>query len=242
MKKHSIKFVFVLLMAGSVFAQTELFEQDLSGIHPFAGLKWNSKITQPVLGLEYTIESRSTLGFQMGFPLKDTLFATPDLDKKVESKFHSYFVNPYFMFEFLEPDNAGKFSFSVRGDYIYESTPADSNLNGFSRHSLGLGPVFSLRLHAGEKIDVIPQASYEFFYVKWKQNWVTHVNAPGDTGSFADTYFIQHDISLGANVMYHLNETQGLNFEPKVVLKTGDGLRSSDLLNVDFRIGYFLSF
>ena len=247
MKKFLIESAFVLLLAGSAFSQTELFEQDLSGIHPYVGLKWNSNITQPVLGLEYTIESRSTMGIQTGFPLKDTLFSTPGLDKRVESKLHSFFVNPYFMFEFLEPDNAAKFSFSMRGDYIFESTKADSNLNGFSRHHFGLGPVLSMRLHAGEKIDVVPQVAYEFFYIKAKRNWVTHITPPGTTsadsvGEFDDGYFIQHNVSVAANVLYHLDETQGLSFEPKVVLKMGDGLQGSDLLNVDFRVGYFLSF
>jgi hypothetical protein len=43
-------------------------------------------------------------------------------------------------------------------------------------------------------------------------------------------------------LLYRLNETQGLNLEPRIVFKLGEGRRSDDLLNVDLQIGYFLSF
>ena len=44
MKKLAMGQVFILLTAVLAFSQTELFEQDLSGIHPYVGTKWNSKM------------------------------------------------------------------------------------------------------------------------------------------------------------------------------------------------------
>ncbi|HAO98730.1 MAG TPA: hypothetical protein DCQ83_01660 [Fibrobacteres bacterium] len=245
MKKLAMGQVFILLTAVLAFSQTELFEQDLSGIHPYVGTKWNSKITQPFVGLEYTIEGRSTLGIRAGMPLKDTAFsAPPDSDKKVEAKFKSFFVNPYAVFEFIEPDNTNKFSLALRADYIYEKAPADSNLNSFSRNYFGMGPVFGFRFRAGDKFEITPKLAYEFFYTKWLLNWVTYSTTSSTTpeGHFEDDYFIQHDISVSADILYRLTETMGLNFEPKVVIKKGDGLRSTDLVNLDLHLGYVLAF
>ena len=244
-KKISLPLAFSLLTAVSAFSQTDVFEQDLSGIHPYAGLKWNSKITQPVLGVEYTIESRASLGIQMGMPLSDTMFSTlKPTDSLSASKLHSYFFNPYAVFELLEPDNNSKLAFSLRADYIFESAPSDSGRNSYRRHSFGIGPVFGYRVHANEKIDVIPQLSYEFFYTKWRRNWlgVRRTDGTYTVGVFDDDYFIQHDIKLSADVLYKLDEVQGLTAEPGIVLKLGDGRRSSDLLNIDLRIGYYRSF
>jgi hypothetical protein len=244
MKKFAMALILVQFMGVSAFSQTEVFERDLTGIHPYTGLKWNKNITQPLVGFEYTIESRTSLGMQVDMPLKDTVFSNPPAgDTYVKSsRFHSYFFNPYVQFEFLEPDNASLFSFSVRGDYVYVSPASDDSGNGFSQSSLGLGPVFALRFHAGEKLEIIPKASYEFFFTRLKMNEPTDSISSDKRGAFSDNSFIQHDISAAVNLLYRLNETQGLNFEPRIVFKLGDGRRSDDLLNIDLQIGYFLSF
>ena len=241
MKKISMASVFGLLLAVSAFSQTDLFDQDFSGIHPYAGLKWNSKITQPLIGFDYVVEGRTALGIQAGFPLKDTLFSSPGEDSVV-GKFHSVFVNPYVVFELVEPDNLSNFSFLMRADFIYESAASDDSLNGFSRSSFGVGPVFAYAFQTSDKFSLIPAASYEFYYVKWKRDWPTHRTISGNVPLYNNDYFIQHDIGLGVDAVYHLSETQGLNFEPKVVLKLGEGLLGSDLFNIQIGIGYFASF
>ncbi len=242
MKKLRMELGLVLLLAASAFSQTELFDQDFSGIHPYAGLKWNSKIMQPMVGFDYVIEGRTALGIQAGMPTKDTLFSTPAGDSLVAGTFKSYYINPYAVFELVAPDNLNKFSFLLRADYIHEGVESDTNGNGYSRNAFGVGPIFAYTFQTGEKVDWVPSASYEFFYTKWKRDWPTHVKTGASAPLYDNEYFIQHYISVGIDVAYHLTETQGLNLEPKLVLKMGEGLLSSDLLNVDVQLGYFLSF
>ena len=104
--------------------------------------------------------------------------------------------------------------------------------------------MFGYRLHANEKIDVIPQLAGEYFFTSWKRNWLGVRRADGTytAGVYDDDYFNQVDVSISADVLYRLNEVQGLTAEPKVVLKLGQGRRSSDLLNIDLHIGYYRSF
>ena len=143
MKKHSLKLActlfFSLLVVHTVFAQTEVFEQDVSGFRAYTGLKWNPKIMQPLLGAEYTIEGRTSLGIQTGMPLSDTMFSAPDTALHLStSKVHSYFLNPYAEFEFLESDVNNKISLALKAEYIFESAPTDSGRNNYRRHSFGI--------------------------------------------------------------------------------------------------------
>jgi len=232
-----------LFWAVPAFAQTELFEQDESGIHPYAGLKWNSKIAQPLLGFEYTLDGRLTFGADVGMPLQDTAFSNPGTDSLIASSFHSFFLNPYFQVDLLEPGHSGDLSFSVRGDFIYQNTLSDPHGNDMHSSGFGIGPVLAYRFKIGDQTEFIPKVSYEFLYSRWIRNWVTYDNGPGNPpGHYDDEYFLQHDIALAAGWVYWITETQGLNFEPKALLEFGDGLRKSDWVNVQLQIGYLLAF
>ena len=66
------------------------------------------------MGLEYTIDGRTTFGFDYSKPLKDTL--------TFDDKLKAYTINPYAIFEFIEPDNLKTFSFALRADFIHENT------------------------------------------------------------------------------------------------------------------------
>ncbi len=233
----------LLLSAVSSFSQTELFEQDVSGIHPYAGLTWNSKIAQPMLGFEYTLDGRLTFGVQAGMPVKDTAFSKPTGDSLIASGFHTYFFNPYLQVELLEPKEGRNLSFSARGDFIYENTPSDPHGNGIVRSGFGIGPEMAYRFRAGDQTDIIPRISYEFFYARWKRNWATYNNGPGNPpGHFDNEYFLQHDFRAGIDWVYWFTETQGFNFEPGALFQFGDGLRRSDWVNVGVQAGYLLAF
>jgi hypothetical protein len=228
---------FVLLATVSGFSQVQLLEQDVSGIYPYAGVKWNSKITEPLVGFDYIIEGRTLLGLQASKPLADTLQI---------SGLKTYLVNPYAIFEFIEPGNLTVFSFAMRGDFVYEDvTRPDSNYNTFERTSYGLGPILALRYQTSERVTIIPEASYELFYVKWRGVWLNAPNPnppPATLPAYTKDSQIWHEVSGGINLLYHLNETNALNFNPKVVFKLGPGHQSTDLLNVDFTVGYCLAF
>ncbi len=247
----------VLLAAASAFSQVQIFEQDLAGIHPYAGVNWNSKIIQPVLGFEYSIEGRTSMGLMAAKPLKDTL-AIPGVK--------AFLVNPYIAFEFIEPGNLTLLSFSLRADYIFEDVyksqdsltmdsltglpPTVANVNSFSRSSYGVGPVFALRFQTSDKITVIPEAAYALYFVTWRWTRLgqldTTKNPPVLLPPSGKNSNIWHEISAGVNVLYRFNEAQGVNFEPKVVIKVRPGLskgeQSSSLVNAEIRLGYFVSF
>src|SRR3954468_23541139 len=105
----------LLLMFGiPAFSQVQLFEADVSGVVPYLGVKWNQGITEFQGGAEYTIDGRTTLGFSGSKPLKDTL--------SFDDKVHGYTINPYGIFEFIEPDNLKTFSFAIRADFIHEDS------------------------------------------------------------------------------------------------------------------------
>ena len=103
----------VLSTALPVLSQVQLFEAEVSGLVPYVGFKWNSGITEMVGGLEYTIDGRTTLGFDYSKPLKDTLSFDPQLKE--------YSINPYGIFEFIEPDNLKTFSFAMTRSDWYAS-------------------------------------------------------------------------------------------------------------------------
>lgn len=221
----------ILLAALSAFSQVQLFEQDLAGVHPYVGLKWNSNITQPMIGFEYNIEGRTSLGLQAAKPLKDSL-KIPGLN--------AFQLNPYAIFEFIEPGNLTLFSFAMRADFIYEDiTRPDSNYNSFSRSSFGGGPVFAMRFQTSEHVVVIPEVSYELYYVSWRWTWV---NPPANQKGNDQQTGIDHDIIAGVNLMYRFNEASGINFEPKFVAKVGSSRQSSDLINAELIFGYFATF
>ena len=228
------------LMSAPVFSQVQLFEAEVSGIVPFAGVKWNSGITEWNAGVEYTIDGRTTLGFEYAAPLKDTLTFDPTLK--------AYTIHPYGIFEFIEPDNLKTFSFAIRADFIHEDTKTkptpktalDSVLqyNSFSRTLLGGGPVFALRIFSSEKLVLVPSAGYEFFYVTYQRNQLSNKNQ----GTFPDGNFLWHDVTGACAVHFIINEFNGITFEPKVTAKFGEGRKGSDLLNVSASMGYVLAF
>ncbi len=226
------------LFAGSLpaHAQVQLFESDVSAIHPYLGVEWNSNITQPSVGFEYDIEGRTSLGFEASKPVSDTILI-PGLN--------AYTMHPWLEFEFIEPGNLKVFSFAVRGDYIYEDvSKPDDNYNSFTRSRTGAGPVFALRYPTSPDMTVIPEVSYELFYVKWRTEYL---NAPDpSTGGTQNLHYsdanVWHEFMGGVNLLYRINEVSSINFEPKVVLRLGPGTQSSDLFNLDAVFGYAYSF
>jgi len=228
------------MAASTVFSQVQLFESEVSGIVPHVGLNWNSGIQQYLAGLEYTIDGRTTLGFEYSAPLSDTL--TFDKDLK------SYTIHPYGEFEFIEPDNLKTFSFAIRVDFIHEgtfekpsSTPIDQRYNSFSRTEIGGGPIFALRIFSSERLAFIPAAGYEFYYVTFRKDFLDPASL-GTKGTFKDGTNIWNEVNGSCSLHYILNEFNGLTFEPKVVARFGDVLKSGDMLNVSASLGYVLAF
>src|SRR5687767_5038114 len=112
MLKRIIPLALALTTALPVYSQVQLFEAEVSGIIPYVSGKWNPGIQEYVVGLEYNIDGRTTLGFSYSRPIKDTLSFDPALK--------AYTINPYAIFEFIEPDNLKTFSFAIRTDLISE--------------------------------------------------------------------------------------------------------------------------
>jgi hypothetical protein len=236
--KRIIPLALVLSTALPVFSQVQLFESEVSGVVPFLGFKWNAGISELTGGLEYTIDGRTTLGFSYSKPLEDTLSFDPELK--------AYSINPYGIFEFIEPDNLKTFSFALRFDLIHEdtqkdnATPSDTaKLNSFSRTQIGGGPIFALRIFNSDKLVMIPAAAYEFFYVTFDR---TALQGTGTSGSFPKGDYLWHDVSGSCAFHIIFNEFNGMTFEPKVTAKFGKGRSSDDLLNVSAIIGYVLAF
>ena len=234
--KRIIPLALALMTAMPVFSQVQLFEAEESGIIPFVAAKWNQGIQEWVVGLEYNIDGRATLGFSYSKPLKDTLTFDPALK--------AYTINPYGIFEFIEPDNLKTFSFAIRTDYISEDaskpkTTDGTSLNNFSRTAMGIGPIFSLRIFNSDKLVMIPTVAYEFYYVTFKRDQLTAV---GTTGAFPDGKNLWHDIWGSCPFHFILNEFNGIMVEPKVTVKFGSGHASKDLLNVAATVGYVKSF
>jgi hypothetical protein len=232
---HSL--AFSLLIGLPARAQVQLFEADMSGVVPYVGAKWSQAITQWNAGLEYTIDGRTTFGFDFSKPFDDTLSFDPNLK--------AYTINPYAIFEFIEPDNLKTFSFAIRADFIHENTtkdavdPADTqNLNNFRRTQIGGGPIFALRIFASEKLVMIPMAAYEFFYVTYQRNQLID----DTSGDFDEDDVIWHDAYGSLAMHYRFSEFNGLIFEPRVTVQIGDGRSSKDLVNVSARLGYVRGF
>ncbi|HLP40299.1 MAG TPA: hypothetical protein VK465_02220, partial [Fibrobacteria bacterium] len=200
-----------LLIGLPAQAQVQLFEAEMSGIAPHAGGKWSQGIQEWTAGLEYTIDGRISFGFDYSKPISDTIDWDPNLK--------SYTINPYGIFEFIEPDNLKSFSFAIRTDFIHENTTKSESttsdpdkLNNFNRTALGAGPIFALRIFAGEKLILIPSAGYEFFYVTHKRDQLR----PEDEGGsvFDKDEVIWHDATGACAIHYHFTELLGLSFEP----------------------------
>ncbi|MEO7424630.1 MAG: hypothetical protein ABI036_05540 [Fibrobacteria bacterium] len=236
--KRIIPLALVLSTALPALSQVQLFESEVSGLVPYLGYKWNSGISEITGGLEYTIDGRTTLGFNYSMPLKDTL--------SFDSELKAYELNPYGIFEFIEPDNLKTFSFAIRFDLIHEGTQKDNptpsdpdKLNSFSRTQLGGGPIFALRIFNSDKLVMIPAAAYEFFYVTYDR---TNLQGNGTSGSFPKGDYLWHDVIGSCAFHFIFNEFNGLSFEPKVTAKFGKGRASDDLLNISANLGYVLSF
>jgi len=235
--KRAYAFALSLLVGMPLYAQVQLFEADVSGIVPHVGAKWNRGVQEWNVGLEYTIDGRTTFGFDYSKPLKDTL--------SFDDQLKAYTINPYAIFEFIEPDNLKTFSFAIRADFIHEnttksvSTPEDTDkLNNFRRTSLGGGPLFSLRIFSSEKLAMVPTAAYEFFYVTYQRSQLTSSSG----GEFPEDSMIWHDASGALAFHYHFTEFMGLLFEPKVTVQIGDGRTDKDLINVSSRLGFIRAF
>lgn len=236
--KRIIPFAMMLSAAIPSVSQVQLFEAEVSGIVPYAGFKWNSGITEMLVGAEYTIDGRISLGFNYSKPLEDTLSFDPEL--------RAYSINPYGIFEFIEPDNLKTFSFAIRADYISEGstkanpTPDDvDKLNYFRRTLMGGGPIFALRIFSSDKLALIPSAAYQFFYVSWQRNRLID----GGLRSIPeDDATIWHDLVGSCAFRFAFNEFNGISFEPKITLKFGEGRLSRDMLNVAANLGYVKAF
>jgi hypothetical protein len=224
------------LAVAPVFSQVQLFEQDLSGLVPYLGVRWNQSVIEAQGGVEYNIEGRSVLGFSYIKPLSDTL----NWDKSASytsDKPSEFALNPYAEFEFIEPGSLSNFSFSIRGDMVWENLmKSDENLNNFRRIGIGAGPMFAIRSWVNDRFAIIPTLGYQFFYVSWQKDMLT--NANGTDGEFTKGEGVAHDIRFTCPFYYKLNEFHGLSFEPKAIVKLGEGRSSKDLVNVHFQVGY----
>jgi hypothetical protein len=237
--KKIIPLALALMTALPVFSQVQLFEAEVSGIVPYVTGKWNQGIQEWTVGGEYNIDGRTTLGFAYSRPIKDTL--------SFDSKLHSFTINPYAIFEFIEPDNLKTFSFALRTDLISEDASRSSTsdtldvtrFNAFSRTSIGGGPIFALRIFSSDRLALIPTAAYEFFYVTYKRDAVT---AAGVAGKFPKGKKLWHDLSGSCPFHFILNEFNGITVEPKVTFKFGPGHAAEDLINVSATVGYIRSF
>ncbi len=234
----SLSLALALSIASPTFSQVQYFESEVSGVVPYATIKWNQGIKEYLAGLEYNIDGRTTFGFSYSKPIKDTLTFDPALK--------SYTINPYAIFEFIEPDNLKTFSFAIRADFVNEQTsakpkPAVSNgseYNSFSRTSMGGGPIFALRIFNSDRLAMIPTAAYEFFYVTAQKNFVD----PKAPGSFPKNVYLWHDVWGSCPFLFILNESNSIAVEPKVTVKFGSGHSSKDLLNISATVGYIRSF
>jgi hypothetical protein len=222
------------LAATPVFAQVQLFEQDLSGVVPYAGLKWNQAVTEAMLGVEYTIEGRATLGASYAMPLKDTI-SWDSSAAFVTDKPTAYVVNPYAIFEFIEPGNLSNFSFAIRADVVYESIDkADDNYNSFRRLQMGAGPMFAWRTWTSDRFAIIPTVSYQFYYVDWKKDELTS----SESGYYRKGDGVANDFTFSCPFYYKLNEYHGISFEPKALVKFGEGRTDKDLVNIHAQVAY----
>lgn len=225
-------FALAAMIAAPVFSQVQLFEQDLSGLVPYVGLKWNQNVTEMGLGVEYSIEGRTTLGFAGNLPLADTLKWE---NSYTADKPKAYVLNPYAIFEFFEPGNLSTFSFAIRTDMYWEDLrKADDNRNDFSRMLIGGGPVFASRIWTSDRFAVIPTAYYEFFYTRWRKT-ILLAPPPGQVVNKSNSTNgdgIAHDISLSCAFYYKFSETLGFSFEPKGLFKLGEGRNDKDLVNI----------
>jgi hypothetical protein len=230
--------LFLVLMIGlPAQSQVQLFEQDISGLVPHVVYKWNAGIQEYSLGLEYNIDGRTSLGFDFTKPVKDTFDFDPELK--------AYTVNPYAIFEFIEPGNLSNFSFAIRGDFIHENsnkknpTPQDADkLNTFRRSSIGGGPIFALRIFSSDKLAMVPSVGYEFFYVSYHRDRLDGLAG----GDFDEGYYLWHDAVGGCAFHYIISEFNGLTLEPRISLKIGEGRAAEDLVNVSASLGYVRSF
>jgi hypothetical protein len=216
----------IAMATSPVFSQAQLFEAEVSGIVPHAGITWNSGITQYLAGLEYTIDGRTSLGFDYSAPLSDTISFDPDLK--------SYTIH-----------NLKTFSFAMRVDFIHQDTWAKdgpSNVantyNSYSRTMLGGGPIFALRIFSSERLAIIPAAGYEFYYVTTSKTELVS----NTSGKPEDAKHLWHDAYGSCALHFILNEFNGFSLEPKVIARFGDGLKSGDMLNVGATVGYVLAF
>jgi hypothetical protein len=236
--KRIIPFAMVLSAALPALSQVQLFEAEVSGLVPYVGFDWNSGISKVTGGIEYTIDGRTTLGFNYAKPLKDTLTFDPELK--------AYEIHPYGIFEFVEPDNLKTFSFAIRADFIHEDSKKSNatlddtqKLNSFSRTQMGGGPIFALRIFNSDRLVMIPAAGYEFFYVTYQRN---QLKQAGQGGAFTEGDYLWHDITGSCAFHFIFNEFNGMTFEPKVTAKLGKGRTADDLLNVSANVGYVLAF
>jgi hypothetical protein len=226
-----------LALAGLVvmpaFSQVQLFEQDLSGLVPYLGIKWNQSVAEAQAGLEYSIEGRTTLGFAYTSPLSDTI--KWDGSYYQGDKPRTDVINPYMVFEFIEPGNLSTFSFAFRADMLYETLIKDEkNHNNFHRLYIGGGPIFAIRSWTSDRLALIPTASYEFFYVEWKKDLLLSPSSGKPTKGKG----IAHDFIASCPVYYKFNEFHGMVVEPKGVFKLGETRGTKDLINLQLQVGY----
>ena len=229
--------VLALALGAPAYSQVQLFEQEMSGLSPYVGIKYNPGIQEYQAGVEYNIDGRTALGFAYAKPLKDTL--------KFDPSVHAYSLNPYAVFEFIEPGSMSSFSFSLRTDFIYENsfkndTTFDdiAKLNNFQRSFIGGGPIFGLRIFSSEKLAFIPTVAYELFYIRFhRDNLKNNLR-----GTFDEDDNLWHDITGALTVHYLFNEFNGISIEPKVVIKVGPGRTPKDLINASLNLGYAWGF
>ncbi len=221
---------FLILMAAPLFAQVQLFEQDMSGIVPKIGFEWNSQISHITGTFEYNIEGRTTLGCTYLKPMKDTL--------TFDNTLKGFGVDPYVVFEFVEPSLVNTFSFAVKAGFSYAgATAPENNLHTFSRYLIHGGPQFAFRFLTSETFALIPTVGYDLGIGKSKSEY-TIDSAGVKVGRFPKKDLVWHTITGSVPMNYKISEFNGLVFEPVLNLKIGEGLKPTDFINVAINFGY----
>ncbi len=219
----------LLLIPGLGFSQVHLVEQEMSAVVPQTGVQWNSGITSYMGGLEYVVEGRTSLGLRVSRALTDTVVLNPTLPP-----LKSTVINPYAVFEFIEPGNLSIFSFALKAGFTWmDASGTGADLSSFERTIYSAGPIFGFRMQPSPGFAYIPTVGYEFQFTKWQRNTLID-----GVGEFEEDNDFWHDVTAGVHLVAVLNEFHSLSFQPYASFLFGTGREAADLINVGLNVAY----
>ncbi len=233
--KKSLRFtslLALLLLPGLGNSQVQLVEQEMSAIIPQVGFLWNKNISSFMGGVEYVVEGRTALGIRVSQPLADTILLNPALPA-----LKSRIINPYAVFEFIEPGTLSIFTFSMHAGFTWvEASGEGADLSSFERTIYSLGPQFGFRMQANPHFTYIPTVGYDFQFTKWERNiWVEAADFQEDTD-------IWHDVTAGVFLIININEFHSTSLKPYLSVRFGTGREADDLINVGMNLAHAWKF